>query len=86
MGRRNLHYVKFRCPNTQALVYFSGSKPHLTPWVVGTILEQVKIRYQATGFKDKDFTIDVKDDMIVSEEMEPEGSSQEQKPMLRGIM
>ena len=71
MGRRHLYSVKFRCPNTQALVYFPGFKPQLTPWVVGTILEQVKIRYQATGFKDKDFTIDIKDDMIVSEEMEP---------------
>jgi len=27
MGRRHLYSVKFRCPNTQALVYFPGMEP-----------------------------------------------------------
>ena len=74
MGRRHLYTVKFRCPNTRALVYYPGTEPQLTPWDTTAFYGQLKIRYRATGFKDKHFTIDVKSDMIVSEEMEPEGS------------
>ena len=80
MGRRHLYTVKFRCPNTRALVYFPGTEAHLTPWDVGFPSEKVKIRYRATGFKDKYFTINVVKDMIVNEEMEPQGSPQETKP------
>ena len=49
MGDINLYHIKFRCPNTQAAVYFLGSQPHLTPWAAGTILGQAKIRYHAAG-------------------------------------
>ena len=49
MGGINLYHIKFRCPNTQAAVYFLGSQPYLTPWAAGTTPRQAKIRYYAIG-------------------------------------